>query len=69
VNRIFADGQLNECELTLKDLTEIIKSFNLLLSGIYHHRIDYPGLGIPSGGKKFGGTGIKYAEEGKAVGR
>lgn len=66
VNRIFADGQLNECELTLKDLTEIIKSFNLLLTGIYHHRVDYPGLGIPSGGKKFGSAGIKYAEEGKS---
>jgi putative nucleotidyltransferase with HDIG domain len=66
VNRIFADGQLNECELTLKDLTEIIKSFNLLLSGIYHHRVDYPGLGIPSGGKKLGSAGIKYSEEAKS---
>jgi putative nucleotidyltransferase with HDIG domain len=47
VTNIFVDGQLNECELTLKDLDEITKSFNLILSGIFHHRIDYPGLGIP----------------------
>jgi hypothetical protein len=61
VNRIFEDGQLNECDLTLRDLTEITTSFNKLLSGIYHYRIDYPGLGIPSGGekRKLGATALK----------
>lgn len=49
VTNIFVDGQLNECELTLKDLDQITKSFNLILSGIFHHRIDYPGFGIPVG--------------------
>ena len=42
INNIFMDGQLDECELTLKNLHEIAKSFNQILSGIYHHRIDYP---------------------------
>jgi len=42
INKIFSDGQLDECELTLKDLNEIAKSFNKTLSGIFHHRIDYP---------------------------
>lgn len=42
INYIFTDGQLDECELTLKDLHLIAKSFNLVLAGIYHHRIDYP---------------------------
>ena len=42
VNNIFIDGQLDECELTLKDLHKIAKSFNLVLSGTFHHRIDYP---------------------------
>jgi len=71
VARIFEDGQLNECELTLKDLTEIRKSFNMLLSGIYHHRIDYPGLSIPSGPKKreHAGTADKHTEEDKGPGR
>jgi putative nucleotidyltransferase with HDIG domain len=42
INRIFTDGQLDECELTLKNLHEIAKSFNRILNGIFHHRVDYP---------------------------
>ncbi|MBI9076737.1 MAG: HDIG domain-containing protein [Desulfatibacillum sp.] len=41
VNNVFSDGQLDECELTLKDLHQIAKSFNQILAGIYHHRIEY----------------------------
>ncbi len=42
INNVFIDGQLDECELTLKNLHEIAKSFNRILIGIFHHRIDYP---------------------------
>lgn len=42
INRIFSDGQLDECELTLKNLHEIAKSFNRILAAMFHHRIDYP---------------------------
>ena len=42
VNNIFIDGQLDECELTLKDLHNIAKSFNRVLGGIFHHRVEYP---------------------------
>jgi cyclic-di-AMP phosphodiesterase PgpH len=42
INKVFIDGQLDECELTLKNLHEIAKSFNRILGAIYHHRIDYP---------------------------
>ena len=42
INNIFIDGQLDECELTLKNLHEIAKSFVSILVGIYHQRIDYP---------------------------
>jgi len=42
INKIFLDAQLDECELTLKDLHEIARSFNKILTGIHHHRIDYP---------------------------
>lgn len=42
INRIFTDGQLDECELTLKNLHEIAKSFNRILGAIFHHRIEYP---------------------------
>ena len=44
VNVIFTDGQLNECELTFRELRLIEESFVRVLSGIYHHRVDYPGF-------------------------
>jgi putative nucleotidyltransferase with HDIG domain len=51
ITRIFLDDQLIMCDLTLKDLREISKSFNFVLSGIFHQRIDYPGMEF-SGEKK-----------------
>jgi len=42
INNIFVDGQLDECELTLKDMHLIAESFNRILTGIFHSRIDYP---------------------------
>jgi hypothetical protein len=42
INDVFSDGQLDECELTLKDLNQIAKSFTKTLSGIFHSRIEYP---------------------------
>ncbi|MBN2031896.1 MAG: HDIG domain-containing protein [Deltaproteobacteria bacterium] len=51
INKVFSDGQLDECELTLKDLHEIAKGFNKTLSGIFHQRIEYPEI-IAKGTKK-----------------
>jgi len=45
INKAFSDGQLDECELTLKDLHEIAKNFNKTLAGIFHQRIRYPEAG------------------------
>jgi hypothetical protein len=42
IERIFLDGQLDECELTLRDLNKIAESFIRILTGIFHHRISYP---------------------------
>ncbi len=42
INKAFSDGQLDDCELTLKDLHKIAKIFYKILSGIHHHRIEYP---------------------------
>ena len=42
INGIFSDGQLDECELTLKDLHQIAKHFNQILATIHHKRIEYP---------------------------
>lgn len=44
INNIFLDGQLEECELTLKDLHNIEESFTRILTGIFHQRIDYPNI-------------------------
>jgi hypothetical protein len=41
LNKVFASGELNECELTLRDLHLIAKSFTRVLTGIYHQRIAY----------------------------
>ena len=40
------DGQLEECDLTLKDLNTIANIFCTVLLGIFHDRIEYPKLDI-----------------------
>ena len=41
MDKVFAEGQLDDCELTLKDLHAIAKSYIKILNGIHHHRIEY----------------------------
>ncbi|NLK43291.1 MAG: HDIG domain-containing protein [Tissierellia bacterium] len=36
------DGQLDECDITLKEIEIVIDSFVKVLTGIYHDRIEYP---------------------------
>lgn len=36
------DGQLNECDITLKEIEVIKKTFCETLNGIFHSRIEYP---------------------------
>lgn len=43
INQAFVDGQLDECELTLRDLHQIARHFHQILSTIHHKRIEYPG--------------------------
>ncbi|MFA5114739.1 MAG: HDIG domain-containing metalloprotein [Candidatus Omnitrophota bacterium] len=42
INNKFIDGQLDSCDLTLKDLEKISAVFIRILSGIYHSRVTYP---------------------------
>lgn len=46
INHCFIDGQLDNCELTLKDIQEIKIYFVYLLTSMHHRRIDYPGFEI-----------------------
>ncbi|NLD80676.1 MAG: HDIG domain-containing protein [Smithella sp.] len=42
IGRVYSDGQLDDCELTLKNLSTIADTFTRILTGIFHHRVDYP---------------------------
>jgi len=42
VKRRLDEGELNECPLTLTDLTKIKAAFLSVLVGIYHTRVRYP---------------------------
>jgi putative nucleotidyltransferase with HDIG domain len=44
IRRRFMEGELDECDLTLKDLTKIKDSFLKILVGIHHHRLKYPDM-------------------------
>ncbi len=57
VGGIIEDGQLDETDLTFKDIKKIKESFLRVLSGAFHHRIDYPGVEL--------NKPLKAAENGK----
>jgi putative nucleotidyltransferase with HDIG domain len=59
LNKYFAEGQLSECDLTLRDLDLIAKSFMDVLLGIYHARIEYGVSSIRDNAKK------KYGQDQK----
>ncbi|MEE2830144.1 MAG: HDIG domain-containing metalloprotein [Myxococcota bacterium] len=65
VNRVVADGQLEECPLTLKDLHTVSETFVQVLLGIHHHRIEYP---APPGarGEEAGRAGRSHGSKGGA---
>jgi cyclic-di-AMP phosphodiesterase PgpH len=43
VDDIVADHQLDECDITMRDIRLVKESLLKILSGLYHRRIDYPG--------------------------
>lgn len=63
----FEEGELDECELTFKDLNSIREAFFKVLVGIHHPRIKYPGQeekGGESEGEKFQPLVKGYSETG-----
>jgi len=52
INKIFSDGQLDNCELTLRDLHRIAHKFNKILTGIHHHRIEYTEAAVKASQKQ-----------------
>lgn len=51
IGNIYNDGQLDECEMTLKDLHRVAQNFATILTGRYHGRIAYPENEQPRKGK------------------
>lgn len=50
INDKFAEGQLSECDLKIKELPVIADSFMKVYNGLYHERVKYPNKEI--GGNK-----------------
>jgi uncharacterized domain HDIG len=48
VDAVISDGQLDECDVTLQELTTIREAMISALTAIYHARIDYPGFNPPA---------------------
>ena len=65
INVIFVDGQLDECDLTLRDLHRIANSFARILAGVFHHRVDYPGIQLQDSGGKRNENGDQPAKPAK----
>lgn len=42
IQKNLENGQLEECDLTLKDLDKIGDSFSRILTGMFHSRVEYP---------------------------
>ena len=54
IDRLFKDridhGELDDCQLTYRDLRIVKREFARVLTGLYHHRIDYPTPVVPEPG-------------------
>jgi putative nucleotidyltransferase with HDIG domain len=63
INNIFCDGQLDESELTLRDLHHIAASFNKILCAMHHQRVEYPEVGGRKKGEAEGTERTKSGED------
>ena len=71
VDAIITDGQLDECDITLQELTTIREAMISALTAIYHARIDYPGFNpgisgplppLPAGNLDSEERGVSYSK-------
>ncbi len=44
VDDCLRDGQFDECDLTMRDLSIIVSTLERTVTTVFHHRIDYPGF-------------------------
>ena len=62
------DGQLDQCDLTFRDLSRVVDSFVRALSGTLHARIEYPDV-LTMDGKKVAVNGDSDSERATVAGR
>ncbi len=62
VNNKFMDRQLDECNLTLKDMSKLAESFVRVLTGTYHSRVEYPDSKL----KDYANNNNKHTKKDKA---
>ena len=66
INMKFIDGQLNECDLTLKDIHKVADSFVRILAWSFHTRVEYPSTDEKEEeGIKFPDTDVEGRMEGR----
>ncbi|GAG88388.1 unnamed protein product, partial [marine sediment metagenome] len=53
-NNYMQDGQLDDSNLSLKEMKSIAESFLSTLYTIYHHRMEYPGFDFKGKKNKMG---------------
>jgi cyclic-di-AMP phosphodiesterase PgpH len=51
IDRVYLDGQLNECDMTLRDLHAVGRAISQVLAAVSHGRVDYPEAGKGASGK------------------
>ena len=44
VDDCLRDGQFDDCDLTMRDLSIIVATLERTVTTVFHHRIDYPGF-------------------------
>lgn len=67
INKIFSSGQLEESELTLRDLHKTARAFTRVLNGIHHERIAYDEQAEKQLAKKNGNGKDKKETSEKAI--
>ncbi|MBQ9453408.1 MAG: HDIG domain-containing protein [Desulfovibrio sp.] len=59
IKGIFSEGQLDESELTFKDLHFLSENFQRILTGIFHQRIAYPETKLPDNARNEAKNSVK----------
>jgi cyclic-di-AMP phosphodiesterase PgpH len=63
---VIADGQLEECEMTMREFNQVRENLIETLCNIYHHRIKYPGFNVHTQEETEGGVAAEQKEPAEA---